>query len=241
MKIAFFGAGNLLTALLGGCGGGGDNAASATTFSFVMPKLNSQRIYNRTIIDNSGNTIDETLSDTVTAVNADGSYVVLAEDPNHDSVTVNGTIYSIVTEAVSVNDSDQDTAYSYTAADGSTTTCTYVPHGGGPDLPLTVGATWTITYNFSCGANLPVAYTQTGTVVDVESVTVPAGTYSAVKLQSTLTWTGPEGTTRTQSITNWRDVNTLLSVKEDISTSYSGTMLINGYPVSTETLFYSQP
>ena len=122
-----------------------------------MPKLNSQRIYNRTIIDNSGNTIDETLSDTVTAVNADGSYVVLAEDPNHDSVTVNGTIYSIVTEAVSVNDSDQDTAYSYTAADGSTIKCTYVPHGGGPDLPLTVGATWTITYNFSCGANLPVA------------------------------------------------------------------------------------
>src|ERR1700722_5237571 len=237
MKIAILCAGICLTALAGGCGGA--NSASDTTFAYVMPALNSQRLYSRVIIDNSGNTINQTISDTVTAVNADGSYEVLVEDPNHDSVRVNGTTYSIVTESVSVNDSDQDTAYSYAAPDGSTVTCTYVPHGGGPDLPLTVGTTWTLTYTFSCGANAPVSYTQTGTVVDVESVTVPAGTFSAIKLQSTLTWTGPEGVTRTQTIANFRDVNTLLSVKEDISTAYSGTKLVNGYPVSTETVLQS--
>jgi hypothetical protein len=54
----------------------------------------------------------------------------------------------------------------------------------------------------------PVSYTQSGSVVDVEAVTVPVGTFTAIKLQSTVTWTSPGGATRTQTVTNWRDVAT---------------------------------
>jgi carbohydrate-binding DOMON domain-containing protein len=68
----------------------------------------------------------------------------------------------------------------------------------------------------------PITYSQMGSVIDVELVTVPAGTFSAIKLQSTLTWTDTLGTTRTQTVTNWRDVATSIWVKEEISYAYSG-------------------
>ena len=75
-------------------------------------------------------------------------------------------------------------------------------------------------------------YEQTGSVVDVESVTVPAGTFSALKLQSTVTWTDSQGTTRTETVTNWRDTATSHSVKENITVVVGGTPPTTGYPVS---------
>jgi hypothetical protein len=79
-----------------------------------------------------------------------------------------------------------------------------------------------------------VSYAQTGTVVDDESVTVPAGTFNAIKLESTLTWTDAQGTRRTQTVINWRDVLTSISVKQSISIAYSGTLPTTGYAVSRE-------
>jgi hypothetical protein len=67
----------------------------------------------------------------------------------------------------------------------------------------------------------------------VETVTVPAGSFLALKLQSTLIWTDAAGTTRTQTIINWRDTVTSVSVKQTISTAYSGTALSVGYPVAS--------
>jgi hypothetical protein len=225
---------------LAGCGGSsGDSSSSGTSYSFVTPPLNSTRTYSETIIDNANNTINLGVSDTVTSVNPDGSYVTLSEDPSHATVIVDGTDYSILTETINVNNSGQATRYVYTAADASVVTCIYDPHGSGPDFPVSVGAMWTLTYTVACGTQTPVTYSQTGSVVDVESVTVPAGTYSALKLESTLTWTDVAGTTRTQTITNWRDVNTLISVEQDISIAYSGTLPTNGYAVSREILLQS--
>jgi hypothetical protein len=66
----------------------------------------------------------------------------------------------------------------------------------------------------SGGTGNPVSYSQSGPVVDVEAVTVPAGTFVAIKLQSTVTWTGSGGTTRTQTITNWRGLAAAYSVKQ---------------------------
>jgi hypothetical protein len=229
----------LMPALGAGCGGSSDNSAMA--YNFVTPEVNSQRTYSRAIVDNFNNTINETLTDTVASVNADGSYVVMEEDPNHNSVTVAGTLYSIPTETVNVNDSGQTTAYSYLAPNGTTITCTYAPHAAGPDFPLMIGQTWTLAFSRTCASNPSVSYAQTGSVVDVEPVSVAAGTFSALKLQSTLTWTDLNGTTRTQNITNWRDVNTMFSVKESVSTAYSGTMPSKGYAVTSETELQSGP
>jgi hypothetical protein len=64
--------------------------------------------------------------------------------------------------------------------------------------------------------------------------------FSAVKLQSTLTWTGPDGTTRNEAITTWRDLNTEILVKRVTNIEYSGTALVNGYPVTQTTALKSQ-
>jgi hypothetical protein len=125
------------------------------------------------------------------------------------------------------------------ATDGSLVTCAYDPHGVGPDFPLSVGGTWMLDFTFACGSQTPVSYTQDGTFVDLEPVTVPAGTYSALKLESTVTWTDLQGTTRTQTITNWRDVSTMMSMKQETSIAYSGSIPSTGYAVSREILLQS--
>jgi len=233
MKICYVA---LLAGLLTACGGGGSGVVASTkSYSFVPPQAGSQRTYNQTIIDNSNNTINETIRHTTNTVNSDGSYVVLQDDPSSNSYIVNGTNYSIVTETFTQNKFGQEISYVYTPSGGSQTTCTLSPHGGGPDYPIAVGETWSLTYTLTCGSSAPISYSQTGNVVGVESVTVPAGTYSAVKLQTTTIWTGLSGTTYTNTETNWREANTGISIKRTISHSYtySGTPPTNGHAVTT--------
>ena len=189
------------------------------------------------IVDNSNNSIDTGFTEVVTAANADGTYVVQSE-PTNPSAIVNGTNYAIIAETQTYN-TGQQTGYSFTAPGGATYSCTLDPHGSGPDFPIRVGQTWSLDYMDDCGGLPAVAYTQAGSVVDVESVTVPAGTYSTLKLQSTLTWMDAQGTTRTQSVTNWRDVVTSISVKQEISISYSGSLPSNGYAVRRTILLLS--
>jgi hypothetical protein len=221
------------------CGGGSDaGGGPLTSYAFVPPPVNSQRKYDETIVDNQNNTIDLSYTETVLSANPDGSYVVQQEDPNHESVTVDGSIYTIANETVTLNDAGQELSYP-TGGLGDAVLCTYAPHGPGPDSPLTVGMSWTLDYTFKCGGETPTAYVQSGTVVDVESITVPAGTYSALKLQSTISWTDAQGTTRTQTISNWRDIATSVSVKQSITIGYSGTLPTTGYAVSREIVLES--
>jgi hypothetical protein len=240
MKLLKHCSGVLISALVAGCGGGGSDAGSKMTYSFVRPKVNSQQIYAYTTLDNSNNTINQTTRNTVTAVNADGSYVFVRDDPTGNSVTVNGTTYSTITELITENKSDQEISYTPILVSAIGVLCTISPHGAGPDFPLTVGQTWASNYSITCGTAPPLSYAQTGSVVGIESVTVPAGTFSALKLQSTLTWTGPTGTTRTEAITTWRDVNTEIVLKRVTNIEYSGTAPVNGYPVTTTSALESQ-
>jgi hypothetical protein len=139
-----------------------------------------------------------------------------------------------------VNNQSQDTSYSALEANGATQTCTYAPHGPGPGYPLTAGTTWTIQYTVTCGTAAPITHTQNGNVLDVESVTVPAGTFTALKLQSTDAYTTADGTVITQTATNWRDVNTLFSVQKETTLVYSGTLPANSYAVSSQTQLQSE-
>ena len=221
------------TLLLTGCGGGGGGTAAPTSYQYVAPQVNSQRDYSQVLVDNDNNTINETITETVTTVNSDGSYVYTSADPTQNSVVVNGTTYTVPTETVNVNNNGQDTSYSYAGSSGSTIDCTYDPHGNGPNYPLVIGATWSQQYTLTCGTAAAITYSQSGTIVDVESVTVPAGTYNAVKLTSTVTWTTAGGAAITETITNWRDVTTQMPVKRTISSAYSGTLPTTGYAVST--------
>ncbi len=232
------------TWVLAGCGGdggsgSGNSSGSGMAYDFVIPVLNSMRTYGETVIDNSNNTIDIGYTQSVTAVNADGTVTELLQSTTGNSTIVNGTNYATITETQNFNAMGQETSYVYTAANGTLVTCTFDPHGDGPDWPLRVGQTWAIDYTLTCGTAAPVTYSQMGSVIDVESVTVPAGTYTAIKLHSTLTWTTSDGTTRTQTIANWRDVATSHSIKQEISITVSGTLPATGYAVSREILLES--
>jgi hypothetical protein len=215
-------------ALLSACGGG--DLTGETTYPFVTPVLDSVRTYSQTFVDSSGNTIDYALTTQITAVNSDGSYTEASSSPDGVN-TVDGITYG-TPENDSYNNQGQELGYTYPTSSGGTGTCTLDPHGAGPPFPLTVGETWQLQYTLSCNGNAPTSYTQSGTVVDVESVTVPAGAFNALKLQSTITWTNSEGTTRQENVTNWRDVETLRSVKESITITLSGTTPTGDYLVS---------
>jgi hypothetical protein len=223
-----------------GCGGGSDGNSSTpgtgTAYAFITPVLNSTHSYGVTIVDNSNNTIEIGTTSTVTAVNSDGTYVIQTQ-PTNPSAIVNGTNYADPPATQTYTVSGQELTNVYT--NGAVFTCTFDPHGVGPDFPVRVGQTWTLDYTYGCNSFAPTAYNQMGSVIDVESVTVPAGTFTAIKLQSTLTWTDTLGTTRTQTVTNWRDVATSISVKEEISYAYSGTLPTNGYPMSRVDLLLS--
>jgi hypothetical protein len=223
------------------CGGSGTDvsASNPASYDYVVPQLNFQRNYSRTITDNSNNTIDDTYTDTVTAVNPDGSYLLSQQDTTNGSIIVNGTDYAVNDESITYSNAGQETAYTYAEADGTMQTCTYDPHAAGPDFPLEVGGSWTLNYTLTCGTTV-ISYTQTGSIVDLEQVTVPAGTFTALKLQSTLTWTNVHGTSITETVTNWRDTTTLRSVKQLISEAYGGTLPTNGYAVSADIELQSQ-
>jgi hypothetical protein len=220
-----------------GSGGSGNSSGYGTAYAFVPPVQNTTRIYAETVVDNSNTTINIAFSDTVTSVNSDGSATQLQES-TIGSPIVNGTNYTIATETQTYDATGHETAYT-DLSEQPAVTCTFDPYGEGPDWPVQVGQTWSIDYTFVCGSNAGVAYSQSGTVVDVESVTVPAGTFTALKLQSTLTWTDSQGTARTQTTTNWRDVATSYSVKEEVSIAVSGTLPTTGYAVSRQLVLES--
>lgn len=68
---------------------------------------------------------------------------------------------------------------------------------------------------------------------------MPAGTFSALKLVSTTSWTDAVGTTRVESSANWIDVATFHSVKQSITFELSGTLPNDGYAVSRQFVLQS--
>jgi len=231
MNFCKWGGAALAAVLVVGCGGGSDTAAG-DAYTFVAPPASSSWTYTDTTVDDAGNIIHGTSRNTVASVSADGSYAFVHDDPTHSSITINGTVYATPTQAISDNRSGQDLSSSYTAANGNLVSCTYSPHGAGPDYPVSAGQSWTLSYAVTCGSSNKFSFAQTGVVIGVDSVTVPAGTYSAVKLQSTLTSTDAAGTTRTETITTWRDVVTSVVVERLTNIAYSGTPLVAGHPVT---------
>ncbi len=228
----------LLTAA--GCGGGGSGGTttgSGSAYSFAPPTAGASGTSAISIVDNSNNTIDLTQTTTVLSVNPDGSFTSLSQESSTGAVVVNGTNYLMPPTTHTINSSDQEISYQYTdAATGVALTCNYDPHGLGPDGPLSVGQTWTLEFTFGCGAAAPIMYTQTGSVVDIEEVTVPAGTFMALKLQSTVTWTTAAGAMRAENITNWRNTVGLGSVKQAITYTYGAPLPTAGYPLSRQSV-----
>jgi hypothetical protein len=64
------------------------------------------------------------------------------------------------------------------------TTLKFSPCDEDLQFPLTVGKTWTVVYGASTGGGNLIQQTGTGTVVGIEDVTVPAGTFKAYRVES---------------------------------------------------------
>ncbi len=207
-----------------------------TPYPFKAPPMGTVRTYGVTIIDNAGNTIQVGYSDTTVSVSASGEYTAAVTSTTGSSTIVDGTNYAVMTQSELYDTSGQEISYSFKNSSGADITCAYDPHAAGPDFPVKVGQTWDFQYVQSCDNSSPaITYRQQGSVVDVEPVIVPAGTFTALKLESTITWTNSAGTTRVETVTNWRDTKTLFSLKESITIAVSGNMPANGYAVSRTT------
>jgi hypothetical protein len=197
---------------------GGDSESGGTDpkidYPYVAPVAKSQRVYQETIVDNLNSTIDISFTDTISSVASDGSYVVVQQNTSPDPTMIDGVNWVVPNETIQENNIGQDVGYSFVNSEGKTITCTETPHGPGPEQPLTVGMSWSLTYAINCSGGFNVSYQQNAVIAGVESVTVPAGTFNALKIESVFTWTDPDGATRTEILTNWRDTATSISVKQ---------------------------
>ena len=193
----------MTTLTLPGCGGGSGNstAPAAAVAAFAAPMVNSAQTFSVTYVDFVSTSTDWIVQ-TITAVNPDGSFSYT------ESTAVGTPIVGTHFRPSSATADAQGRVLSVTYYPGSTSaeTCSYSPHGPGPDFPLAIGATWQLTYTVTCTGQMPVTYQQTGSVVDAESVMLPAGTFVAVKLQSTISWAFGPGSTGTEAVTRWIDV-----------------------------------
>ncbi|MBV8665506.1 MAG: hypothetical protein JO269_03390 [Burkholderiaceae bacterium] len=224
----------------GGSGGPGNSVGTVPTYSFVAPVVGAQSLYAETIVDNLNNTLNRSLVYDVTAVNADGSFTHTESDPSNDSITSGSVTYTIYPATQNYNSVGQLTSTTVTPP-GSSTTCLYSPHAGGAPSPLSVGQTWSFAFTTNCTSmagstsqpSMVLAESQSGALVDMESITVPAGTFNAYKLQSTTTWTTAAGTTVTETTTNWRDASGYTRSLKEVSTFiYSGAAPAQGSTVT---------
>ena len=215
--------------LLAACGGGGSGndsgsavqADATTTYQFVPPKAGAHLVYAEQQTDTLNNTLNRTVDDDVTAVNADGTYSVHEEDPSHDHI-VSGTVdQTLYPTDFQYGAAGQVTAL--TVTNGTTVSqCTFQGNQGAP-ATLVVGATWNTQYTETCDGGAGVTYTQSGTLAGVETITIAAGTFSAYKIESTTTWT-VNGITRTETATRWRNASggDTRTLKFTRSIAYSG-------------------
>jgi hypothetical protein len=216
----------LISALAAGCGGGSTDTvpgAQAATYRFVGPKVAEHLVYAQKLTDNLNNTINRTMVRDVTAVSADGSFTLHEQDPSNNRI-VSGTVdQSLYPTTFQYNASGQLSSSLETRSPSDAVSCTDTQGNPGPPSPMTVGQGWTADYIETCGTGAGIAFAQSGTLAGLETITVAAGTFSAFKFTSTVTWTA-NGITRTETVSQWRDASSADShlLKSASAIAYTG-------------------
>ncbi len=216
---------------LAGCGG---QSSNSTSYGFVPPAMGSQRSYTVTDVNPTSTSVN-TVIQSVTKVNPDGSFSYHEDVP--PEVPLNGSNY------LPGDYADDNGGHLLTFTPTVGLSCTAWERGPGPGFPVTVGENWQWTYQYLCGPqiyvpSLDTGHSETGSVIEVEPVTVPAGTFAAVKLQSTVHSTllsfsganfGPCAGGCTETRTEWLDTGTGELIKSTYTYDY-GT---GGPPTTT--------
>lgn len=215
----------LLAACGGGSSDGGNNGGTApATFVLATPKVGAENTFSEISVSNQNNSWNQGLVSQVTAVNADGSFVQQSYDPSGNTITSGGIDYTIYPGTYYFNSSAQETSQTIAYSSTDTQVCDFSPNSGSAPSTLTVGQTWSASYTACANDPSPISYSLTGTLVDVETLTVPAGTFNTFKFQNTLTYTRPSGLVVTENTTTWRNADPTDSraIQQVSNYSYSG-------------------
>jgi hypothetical protein len=227
---------------LAACGGNGDSTPPAPpplpqTFSYVAPTLGATDTWTRTLTDSLGTSVSLQLRQRVTQANPDGSEVWTYDDPTAVVESHDGLTFRTTPQVDDVASNGNVVDYTNTHVDGTQVTCTY---GRGTTSTadanaarvtelaarrgesFSIGQTWTSVYTISCAGQAPVSYQATASVIGYETVTVPAGTFQAVKETVVLTFVD-NGISSTSSTTLWRDpARWMFAVKSDQAITRDG-------------------
>jgi len=193
----------------------------------------------RDIVDNSTPAVSVhlTYNDYINVVSLSGNYTLSELDTTGAPVVVGASTYQVDSLDIRLN-ADHQILSTVGRDNANSNNCTYNLHGSGVVYPISVGVKWTNTFTKTCLDGTVINSTQTGTVTGVESVTVPAGTFTAAKLESTIVNTNTiSGLITTTSATVWANVQGGNVVKRVFTHVYSGTVPSRSLPVRTvETL-----
>jgi len=214
--------------VLTGCGGQVNTPSNAlpapAKYSFVTPKAGAQSTFADTITDNLNNTLNRTLVENISTVNADGSFTASWNDPSMEtniSGSVDQTFYPTVTQ---YNNAGQTLSYVVTPYTSSASNCTATPHLGEAPSPLTQAQNWTLNYSLACDTAASVSYSQVGAFQDIEQLIIPAGTFNAYRFTSVISYT-EAGIPVSKYVSVWR--NTLPTdsrvLQESVYYVYNGT------------------
>ncbi len=228
---------------LAACGGNGDEVSShppagVTAYPQVDPIVGSLDTFSVATVDDAGNTIARGYEERVTAVggNGAGSYELVQDDPSNQTVTVDGLTYHF--DPVDRKYGGAAANYNLastkeTLPDNSELTCTTSVQSGGHPRPFYVGQTWTTRYTVTCGSTA-TTYTDTGSVDAVESVTVAAGTFTALRTHGSTSWMTAGGESVVEQYQAWVDPAHAFFTLKNVTT-YQRTGTVPAHYVASQT------
>jgi hypothetical protein len=199
---AVIAAGSFMAAC-GGGGGGATTPGGPTSWPMVAPTVGATSVYGVTSIDYTTSTVLTSYRDQVTRVDGDGTYAIYRDDPTNSGATVNGIDYSLAPATLDFDAQGRETGFDIASTGAA---CTFTPLDSGHALPWTVGQAFTDSVSETCGGGpVSITYATTGTVASLESVTVAAGTFQALKIQATETNDTPDGYHVVTTVSKWVD------------------------------------
>lgn len=155
------------------------NVAAGQSFALPAPQVGNAAIYALNDVLNDNTQRMSTYTDTTTAVNMDGSYVVQR--------TSGGIVIRTINNTASGDRASQLLA-------SSMNLCSYTPARVYTSFPLHFGKSWNSTWTYTCAQGYRENAALIGKVVAQEMVTVPAGTFEALRVAVSISYTGSNDT-----------------------------------------------
>jgi len=217
-----------LGGLAAACGGGGSSAPgqpgqNVTTYEPGTPVIGATDVFKITSVDDSNNTTVVGYTQQVQSVSGTHSYVLTQADPSNNTAIVDGIDYHF-NAATLTFEQGRETALSDTSESGAVQDCVFVPQSGGHPSPWWVGQSFSVSTQETCTPGGVRVVNADGTVAALEQVTVPAGTFDALRLQVTEVWTA-NGETITKQVTHWVDpAHWFFTIKTVASFTRSGNV-----------------